>query len=166
LLVCAQLNQDHGHLTAMANDYSPAHSFAADATAASPAGAHNFRAAMQSTMRSAAGWLIEQQKPDGHWVGRAESNSCMEAQWCLALWFMGLGDHPLRRGQQRAVADIASGWRLQIYHDAPAATSIRRLKPVRRCVLSTATTSRLRGAWWVGQERLRKIRVSPGTGWR
>ncbi len=87
----------------MANDYSPAHSFKADATVTGPAGAHNFRSAMQSTMRAAAGWLIDRQKPDGHWVGRAESNSCMEAQWCLALWFLGLDDHPLApaAGQRR-----------------------------------------------------------------
>jgi squalene-hopene/tetraprenyl-beta-curcumene cyclase len=50
----------------------------------------NFQTALKSTVRAAADWLIANQKPDGHWVGRAESNACMEAQWCLALWFMGL----------------------------------------------------------------------------
>ncbi|MDU6244422.1 MAG: hypothetical protein E6614_36710, partial [Bradyrhizobium sp.] len=49
----------------------------------------NYQTALQSTVRAAADWLIANQKPDGHWVGRAESNACMEAQWCLALWFMG-----------------------------------------------------------------------------
>ena len=104
----------------MANDYSPAQSFTADATVAGPAGTHNFRQAMQSTMRAAAGWLIERQKPDGHWVGRAESNSCMEAQWCLALWFLGLDDHPLRRRLGNALLQTQrpdGAW--QIYYGAP-----------------------------------------------
>jgi len=57
---------------------------------------HNAQAAMQASVKSAVQWLIDNQKPDGHWVGSAQSNACMEAQWCLALWFLGLEDHPLR----------------------------------------------------------------------
>lgn len=48
------------------------------------------------TVSSACDWLIGQQKGDGHWVGSVESNASMEAEWCLALWFLGLEDHPLR----------------------------------------------------------------------
>ncbi|MFT8308803.1 squalene--hopene cyclase [Acetobacter malorum] len=48
------------------------------------------------TVSSACEWLISQQKPDGHWVGPVGSNASMEAEWCLALWFLGLDDHPLR----------------------------------------------------------------------
>ncbi|MDE2364427.1 MAG: squalene--hopene cyclase [Hyphomicrobiales bacterium] len=58
--------------------------------------AGNARAAMGSAISAAAKWLVDRQKPDGHWVGRAETNACMEAQWCLALWFLGLEAHPLR----------------------------------------------------------------------
>lgn len=56
----------------------------------------NLNAALEASIQGAVRWAYEQQKPDGHWVGRAETNACMEAQWCLALWFMGLPDHPLR----------------------------------------------------------------------
>ncbi len=104
----------------MANDYSPADGFMAGAPETSPAGANNFRSAMQSTVRAAAGWLIERQKPDGHWVARAESNACMEAQWCLALWFLGLEDHPLRRRLGNALLKTQrpdGAW--QIYYGAP-----------------------------------------------
>ncbi len=100
----------------MANGVSPAH----DSATAGPAAAHNFRPAMQSTLRAAADWLIKNQKPDGHWVGRAESNQCMEAQWCLALWFMGLDDHPLRRRLGNALLQTQrpdGAW--QIYYGAP-----------------------------------------------
>ena len=48
------------------------------------------------TVSCACDWLIGQQKGDGHWVGPVESNASMEAEWCLALWFLGLEDHPLR----------------------------------------------------------------------
>ncbi len=83
-------------------------------------GAHNYEAALRSTARAAADWLIDRQKPDGHWVGRAESNACMEAQWCLALWFVGLKNHPLRPRLARSLLETQrpdGAW--QIYHGAP-----------------------------------------------
>ena len=80
----------------------------------------NFDAALQASARAAADWLIANQKPDGHWVGRDDSNACMEAQWCLALWFLRLEDHPLRRRLGAAILKTQrpdGAW--QIYHDAP-----------------------------------------------
>ena len=81
----------------------------------------NFSAALSRSIEDAADWLAERQKPEGCWVGRLESNACMEAQWRLALWFMELDDHPLcarlaqsLRGTQRP----DGSW--EIYHDAPA----------------------------------------------
>ena len=81
---------------------------------------NNFHVALQSTMRAAAEWLIDRQKPDGHWVGRAESNACIEAQWCLALWFLGLEKHPLRIRLGQSLLDTQrpdGAW--QVYHGAP-----------------------------------------------
>lgn len=83
--------------------------------------ADNVGSSLRATARAAAEWLIARQRPDGHWVGRAESNACMEAQWCLALWFVGLEAHPLRPRLARSLIETqrADGsW--QIYHDAPA----------------------------------------------
>jgi squalene-hopene/tetraprenyl-beta-curcumene cyclase len=51
---------------------------------------------LTSCIGNAIQWLMGQQKEDGHWIGRTETNACMEAQACLALWFLGLEDHPLR----------------------------------------------------------------------
>ncbi|MFT8636108.1 prenyltransferase/squalene oxidase repeat-containing protein, partial [Novacetimonas hansenii] len=51
---------------------------------------------MTHTISAACDWLIQQQKPDGHWVGSVGSNASMEAEWCIALWFLGLENHPLR----------------------------------------------------------------------
>ena len=41
-------------------------------------------------------WMLARQSDEGYWVGRLQTNSSMEAEWTLALHFMGLGDHPLR----------------------------------------------------------------------
>jgi squalene-hopene/tetraprenyl-beta-curcumene cyclase len=80
----------------------------------------NFDAALNSAVRSAAGWLVERQRPDGHWVGRAESNACMQAEWCLALWFLGLENHPLRPRLGKALLDTQrSDGAWQIYFGAP-----------------------------------------------
>ena len=81
---------------------------------------NNFGVAVQSTMRAAAEWLIDHQKPDGHWVGPAESNACLDAQWCLALWFVGLENHPLRVRLGRSLLDKQrpdGSW--QVYYGAP-----------------------------------------------
>lgn len=81
---------------------------------------HNFDAAIRSTVGAGARWLVDRQRADGHWVGRAESNSCMEAQWCLALWFVGLENHPLRKRLGQSLLDTQrpdGAW--QIYHGAP-----------------------------------------------
>jgi squalene-hopene/tetraprenyl-beta-curcumene cyclase len=80
----------------------------------------SFDAEVGATKTAAVKWLIDNQKPDGHWLGRTESNACMEAQWCLALWFLGLDDHPLRRRLGNSLLETQredGSW--QIYHNAP-----------------------------------------------
>jgi len=41
----------------------------------------------------AIGWLDREQDPDGFWVGMLESNHCIEAEWLLAMHFLGY-EHP------------------------------------------------------------------------
>jgi squalene-hopene/tetraprenyl-beta-curcumene cyclase len=75
---------------------------------------------MRQTIAAAARWSIERQKPDGHWVGCVESNACMEAQWCLALWVLGLDYHPLRARLARSLLQTQrpdGSW--QVYYGAP-----------------------------------------------
>ncbi len=83
--------------------------------------ADNFTAALDGAIEAAAGWLAERQKPEGYWVGRLESNACMEAQWRLALWFMHLDGHHLcgRLAESLRRSQRPDGsW--EIYHGAPA----------------------------------------------
>jgi squalene-hopene/tetraprenyl-beta-curcumene cyclase len=89
-------------------------------TTITPETNHNSETALRATVEAAVAWSIAQQKPDGHWVGRAETNACMEAQWCLALWFLGLENHPLRQRLAQSLFDTQrpdGAW--QIYHGAP-----------------------------------------------
>ncbi|WP_375204286.1 squalene--hopene cyclase [Hyphococcus sp.] len=81
----------------------------------------NFDRQLTASIGAAADWLAERQKPEGYWVGRLESNACMEAQWILALWFMGLETHPLRARLAQSLRETQredGSW--QIYHEAPA----------------------------------------------
>jgi squalene-hopene/tetraprenyl-beta-curcumene cyclase len=81
----------------------------------------NFGLALTRSIDAAADWLAKRQKAEGYWVGRLESNSCMEAQWRLALWFMGLDGHHLN---DRLAASLRKSQRAdgswEIYYKAPA----------------------------------------------
>lgn len=92
-----------------------------DATEKGPPAGSNFDAQLTATIEVAADWLAARQNPEGYWVGRLESNACMEAQWILALWFMGLEDHHLRPRLAQSLRETQrddGSW--EIYHDAPA----------------------------------------------
>ena len=61
--------------------------------------------------RKATDWLDRDQTPDGFWVGMLESSYCMEAEWLLAMHFLG---HPpsARTGSGRHAAERAADGRL------------------------------------------------------
>ena len=47
---------------------------------------------LRETIRSAIDWLKVRQENDGMWCGPLETNCCMEAQWILAMYFIGFDD--------------------------------------------------------------------------
>jgi squalene-hopene/tetraprenyl-beta-curcumene cyclase len=66
-------------------------------------------------------WLLDRQHEEGFWVGMLESNSCMEAQWILAMHFLGIEDEKKRAGMVASILheQRADGsW--EVYHNAPA----------------------------------------------
>lgn len=86
-----------------------------------PSPKSNFDVQLNGSIEDAAAWLATRQKPEGYWVGRLESNVCMEAQWILCLWFIGLEDHPMRERMAQALLKSQredGSW--EIYFDAPA----------------------------------------------
>ncbi|WP_411818536.1 squalene--hopene cyclase [Hyphococcus sp. DH-69] len=124
----------------------------------------NFDRQLESTIDSAASWLAERQKPEGYWVGRLESNACMEAQWILALWFMGLDDHHLRPRLAQSLRETQredGSW--EIYHDAPAGdinTTVEAYAAL-RCVGDRASDPHMVKAreWILSKGGLKNIRV-------
>jgi squalene-hopene/tetraprenyl-beta-curcumene cyclase len=76
---------------------------------------------LRAAIRDGFAWSVSTQHPDGYWVGKLQTNACMEAEWVLALHFLGLHDHPHRAGLK---ASLLRGQREDgswaIYHGAPA----------------------------------------------
>ena len=51
---------------------------------------------LDESITSAMTWLKKDQDPDGFWVGMVETNSCMEAEWLLAMHFLDY-EHPRKQ---------------------------------------------------------------------
>ena len=125
---------------------------------------HNSVPAAESAVQSAVRWLLDRQRPDGHWVGPAQSNSCMEAQWCLALWFLGLEDHPLRpRLAQSLIETQRPDGSWQIYHGAANGdinTTVEAYAALRSVGMAADEPALLRARDWIAAKGgLRNVRV-------
>jgi squalene-hopene/tetraprenyl-beta-curcumene cyclase len=126
--------------------------------------AHNSVAATRSAVKSAVNWLLERQRSDGHWVGPAQSNACMEAQWCLALWFLGLEDHPLRpRLAQSLIETQRPDGSWQIYFGAANGdinTTVEAYAALRSVGMSDDEPALVKARAWIESKGgLRNIRV-------
>ena len=124
----------------------------------------NFEAQLDASIMAAADWLKADQKPEGYWVGRLESNACMEAQWILCLWFMGLEDHHLRprlAASLRKTQRADGAW--EIYHDAPAGdinTTVEAYVALRSCGVSANDPQLLKARDWIlSKGGLKNVRV-------
>lgn len=70
---------------------------------------------------SAIDWLARHQEEAGFWVGKLESNSCIEAEWILLMHILGIKDDLKYSGVLRAILNeqrADGSW--EVYHDAPA----------------------------------------------
>ena len=124
----------------------------------------NFDNQLNASIEAAADWLAERQKPEGYWVGRLESNGCMEAQWILALWFMGLEDHHLRPRLAQSLRQTQredGAW--EIYHGAPAGdinTTVEAYAALRSMGVPANDPALLRARSWImSKGGLKNIRV-------
>lgn len=84
-----------------------------------PHAVHN-QPRLDDAIDRAVAWLDREQDADGFWVGMLESNHCIEAEWLLAMHFLGY-EHPRKAD---IVATIVNAQRddgsWQNYFDAPA----------------------------------------------
>ncbi len=74
---------------------------------------------IDSAIAKATDWLDREQTAEGFWVGMLESSYCMEAEWLLAMHFLGLR-HPR---ESDLVATLLNGQRpdgaWESYYEAP-----------------------------------------------
>jgi squalene-hopene/tetraprenyl-beta-curcumene cyclase len=75
---------------------------------------------LTDAIANALQWLEADQNPEGFWVGMLESNSCMEAEWLLAMHFLGIENHPERDGITQCILNAQrpdGSW--ETYYDSP-----------------------------------------------
>jgi squalene-hopene/tetraprenyl-beta-curcumene cyclase len=75
---------------------------------------------VSTSISAARKWLVDSQEEGGFWVGMLESNSCMEAQWVLAMHFLGVEDDPKYHKVVRSILQEQredGSW--EVYHNAP-----------------------------------------------
>jgi len=66
-------------------------------------------------------WLEETQTPKGYWAGFLKTNSAIEAEWVLAMHFLGISDDPKYPEVVRSILSEQrpdGSW--EVFHDAPA----------------------------------------------
>ncbi len=75
---------------------------------------------MKQAIERATTWLLDDQDEQGFWVGRLQSNSCMEAEWIMAMHILGVEDDPKYEGVARAILNEQrkdGSW--EVYYNAP-----------------------------------------------
>jgi squalene-hopene/tetraprenyl-beta-curcumene cyclase len=116
----------------------------------------------------ATAWLWDNQTAEGYWVGRLESNSCIEAEWLMALHFMELDHDPafvdLRNGMVQAIlAQQRDDGAWQIYHAAPAGdinATVEAYAALRTAGMSPEAEPLVRARRWIeGRGGLARVRV-------
>src|SRR5580698_3512605 len=45
---------------------------------------------IRQALTSSIAWLVDNQSEEGFWAGRVESNSCIEAEWLIASYLLGV----------------------------------------------------------------------------
>ncbi|APG24942.1 squalene--hopene cyclase [Syntrophotalea acetylenica] len=72
-------------------------------------------------IQRAIDWLADNQEKEGFWVGMLESNSCIEAEWILAMHLLGVKDDPKYDKVVQAILNEQredGSW--AVYYQAPA----------------------------------------------
>lgn len=83
-------------------------------------GAAHTASPLDNCIREGIAWLLGNQEPGGFWAGRLQSNSCMEAEWILAMHCLGVGHTPRHEKVVRSILNEQRGdgsW--DVYHGAP-----------------------------------------------
>lgn len=119
---------------------------------------------LDAAIDSALRWSRRQQRPEGYWAARLQSNACMEAQWLLALHVLGRRDHPLVPRLLNALrAEQRDDGSWEVYHQAPNGdinTTVECYAALKAYGADPDEPAMLRARTWIhGKGGLRDIRV-------
>jgi len=84
-------------------------------------GASHAASSLDRCIREGVAWLMDNREPGGFWAGRLQSNSCMEAEWVLAMHFLGVDYSPRHEKVVRSILNEQredGSW--DVYHGAPS----------------------------------------------
>ena len=75
---------------------------------------------LDQSIQKALDWSVKNQAAEGYWIGNIDTNCCMEAEWVMAMHFLGIRNNPK---QPRIIKAILSEQRQdgswEIYYKAP-----------------------------------------------
>jgi len=119
---------------------------------------------ISAAIDSAIQWLEEHQLPEGYWVGKLESNVCIEAEWLLALHFLGIDEDPKKEGLVKRLLNTQrddGAW--EIYFEAPRGdinATVEAYAALRASGLSPDAEPLVRAREWIlSNGGLRGVRV-------
>lgn len=109
-------------------------------------------------------WLADNQNAEGFWAGMLESNSCIEAEWILAMHFLGVKDDPKYDKVVQAVLNEQrpdGAW--AVYYNAPAGdinATVEAYAALRAAGFSAADERLVRARRWIFEHGgLKNVRV-------
>ncbi len=76
---------------------------------------------VNKAIEAALSWSDTHQSPEGYWIGLLETNCCMEAEWIMAMHFMGIDDDPMQPQVVQAILNQQrqdGSW--EVYYKAPS----------------------------------------------
>ncbi len=76
---------------------------------------------LNNTIDRALAWSEKAQSPEGYWIGLLETNCCMEAEWIMAMHFMGIDNDPMQDEVVQAILNQQrkdGSW--EVYYQAPS----------------------------------------------
>lgn len=75
---------------------------------------------VEKAIQDSVEWLRQNQYEDGHWVGFLKTNSAIEAEWIMAMYYLGIEDDPKYAEVVRAILSEQrpdGSW--EVYYNAP-----------------------------------------------
>lgn len=108
---------------------------------------------LNRVIEDAVSWLDDQQYPEGYWAGMLESNVCMEAEWILAMYILGIPSDPKIERLKLGILDEQrpdGSW--EIYYQAPQgdiSATVEAYTALRLCGMSPEANPIKRARRWI-----------------